>query len=94
MAFGTFNILVLAFQLEVGLVVVKIPTLPITGVMAILTIPAQRLLMFVLFLVARPTIRLGILVFDRRVAFIAFGQQVLSSKRESGHSMVKIRFLP
>ena len=64
MTLGTFYILVLAFQLEVGLVVVKIPTLPITGVMAILAIPAQRLLMLVLFLVARPTIRLGILVFD------------------------------
>lgn len=60
MAPDAFDILVLPVQLEFGLVVIKIPPLPVTGVMTSVTSLSERAFMHVLLLVTRPAIRLGL----------------------------------
>lgn len=50
-AFGTAYVLVFSIQLELGFIVVEIPVLPVTRVVAILTARSQRAFMCVLLFV-------------------------------------------
>lgn len=55
-ALDTSEFAVLAFQFEMGFVVIEIPIFPITGVVAILTACPQGAFMNILFFMARPAI--------------------------------------
>lgn len=94
MAFATANFLVLPFQPEAGFIMVEVPVFPIARVMASLASRAQRAFMHILFFVTRPAVRLGILELGGQMAFFAFGQNVLSGKREAGLRMVELGFFP
>lgn len=93
-AFGTADVPVLALQPEACLVVVVIPVLPVARVMAGLASLPENLLVHILLLVARPAVQLGIPVPQGRMAFLAFGQQMLAGQRIARHQMVEIGFLP
>ena len=54
--FGTADVLVFPVQFELGFVVVKIPVLPITRIVTILTACSQRAFMRILFFVTRPAV--------------------------------------
>ena len=62
MTIGTLEILMLGLQLETGLVVVEIPVFPIASIVASFANCSQCAFMHILFFMARPAIRLGILV--------------------------------
>jgi len=94
MALRTADVLVFPFQFEIGSIVVEIPIFPITRVVAISTIRAQRALMNILLFVAGTAIRLGILKCSVQMTFLAFCQQVLPGKRKTRHPMVEIGFFP
>lgn len=81
--FGASDILVFTIQLKVGFIMVEIPSLPITGVMASLTFRPQCAFMHILFFVARPAIRFGILESRRQMAFLAFDQYMFSGELEA-----------
>jgi len=87
-------ILVFSIQLELGFIVVEIPIFPVTGVVAKLTTCSQRAFMRILFFVARPAVRLGILERGRGMALLALDQNVLSSKREAGLTVIERSLFP
>lgn len=93
-ASGTLDILVLPIQLEVGLVVIEIPILPVAGVMTLLTALPQRLLVCILLFMARPAVRLGLLEYHSDMAFLALDQDVLSRKREGRYTVIELHFRP
>lgn len=80
-AVPAFEVLVLALQLESGLVVVEIPVLPVASVVAFLTSRPQRALVSVFLFVAGPAIRLGIFEFRRQMTFLAFRYLMLTCQR-------------
>jgi len=61
-----------------ALIMIKIPDLPVTRVVATLTLFAKPQFMLVFLLVAGIAIRLGILVFGRLVTFLALGPEVFA----------------
>jgi hypothetical protein len=94
MAIGTLEILVLALQLETGLVVVEIPIFPVARVVTSFAIRAQRTFMHILLFMARPAVRLGVLISGGQVAFLAFNYLVLSGQRIARLYMTKFGLFP
>lgn len=91
---NTFNFLVLVVQFEIGLVMVKVPVFPITGVMAGITSRAESPLVHILLFVTGHTIGFGFLELNRQMTFLTFDQYVLPDKREARHRMVEFSLLP
>jgi hypothetical protein len=60
-AIDTLQLVVLPFQLEVGFIVIEFPRLPVARVVTGLTTRSQCQLVRILFFMARPAIRFGIL---------------------------------
>jgi len=77
-AIVTADVIVPVFQLEAGLVVIEIPDLPIARVVAALALRPQAAFVEILFFVARPAIRFGVLERRRSVALLAFGLDMLA----------------
>lgn len=94
MAIGAFEVLVLALQLETGLVVIEVPVFPIARIVASFAIRTQRAFMHVLLLMARPAVRLGVLVPGSRVAFLAFGYLMFSGQRITRLPVVEFGLFP
>ena len=94
MAIDTLKVLVFSVQLEFCFIVIKVPILPVTGVVAGITALPQSPFMHVLFLVTRPAIRLGILKHHADMAFFALHQYMLSGELESRHPVVEFNFPP
>lgn len=61
MAIDTLKFLVFAVYLEAGFIVIEIPVLPISGVMARIASGSQGTFMHILFIVTRPAVRLDVL---------------------------------
>jgi hypothetical protein len=93
-AFDALYVLVLSVQLEVGLVVIEIPVLPIAGVVARVATGSQGALMYVLLFMTGPAIRLGLLEFNGQMTFLALDQLMLTGKREFRDDMVELNFSP
>ncbi len=81
--FHTPDRLVLARQLEAGLVMVKIPIPPIPGVMALFTIGAQSALVYVTLRMACPTSGFRVLECWGQMAFLALDQQMATGEWEA-----------
>ena len=84
------NIFVRSGQFKVGLVVIEIPRLPATRVVALLTLGAKATLVYllVILLMARPAFGLGIFESHRSVAFLALHRPMASQQGELGHGVV------
>lgn len=91
---GTLEILVLALQLETGLVVAEVPVFPVARVVAGFAIGTQSALVHILLFMARPAVRLGIFVSGSRVAFLALNEQMLSRKRIARLYVIEYGFFP
>ena len=76
MAINALEILVFSVQLEFGLVVIKIPVIPVTGVVTGFTAFPESALMHIMLFVARPAIRLGVLERRFDVTLLALYQHV------------------
>ena len=59
-AIDTLKVLVFAVKFEAGFIVIKIPVLPVSGVVTSITAFSESALVHVLFFVTRPAIRLGL----------------------------------
>jgi hypothetical protein len=93
-AINALEILVFSVQLEFGLVVIKIPILPVTGVVTGFTAFPESALMHILLFVARPAIRLGLFEHHGYMAFLALNQNMFSGELKLRHPVVKFNFSP
>lgn len=75
-AIVTADFPVAVFQLEAGLVVIEIPHLPVARVVAAFALRPQAAFVDILFFVAGPAIRFGVLERGRGMALPAFGRSV------------------
>ena len=96
MAFVAFHIIVLAQQLEVGLVVIELCRLPVFFAVAACAVSSQLASMcfFVILLVAGNTSLGRVFVLALNVAFIAFHIKVLTQQLEICLAVVEICRLP
>lgn len=86
--------LVLPVKLEIGLVVVEIPVLPVACVVASIASGAKGTFVHVLFRVTRRAIRLCLLEYHRQVTLLALGQYVLAGELEARDPVVEFGLFP
>lgn len=94
MTFMARNRFVLALQLEFGRVMIKIPYLPVTCVMACFARRPQFAFVGILFFVTGPAIRFCVFERRRGMAFFALSLNMLSSQREMGLAVIKFGLIP
>ena len=94
MAIDTLKVLMFSIQLELGFIVIKIPVLPVTGVVTGFTAFPESALMHILLFVARPAIRLGLFEHHGYMAFLALNQNMFSGELKLRHPVVKFNFSP
>jgi hypothetical protein len=94
MAIDTLKVLMFPVKFEAGFIVIKIPVLPVTGVVTNITAFSESTLVHVLLFVARPAIRLGLFEHHSQMAFLALYQYVFPGELEARHPVVELDFFP
>jgi hypothetical protein len=81
-------------QLETGVFVIEVPARPVARVVTGFAVGTETAQVYVLFFMARPAIRFGVLESGSEMTFVARNQSMQPGQRKAGHTMIKFRFFP